>query len=156
MIHQQFCLIPILTVNAIFNVRRIYFALYQPSLLQLLQMLREGGPRYWQLFGHITAVTAFVKIVCKEIHNEYSCRVRQGLCIPSQLLLFVCIVFSLPYRAFFHFISGNDETKITVLTIQDFRQARIIIPYFKSSFAFAFRSWIPACQTSQNMLLQQK
>ena len=82
---------PILPVDAVFHFWRLDFPLYQPSILQLLEVLRNRRFRYRQLLVNIPEVAALLP--GQKLENCYSRGMSHRFSEVRHLFLLYCILF---------------------------------------------------------------
>ena len=81
---------PILPIDTILNLGRIYFSLYQSCFFQFLQMLRYCGFSNREFFMNIAKTTCI--LLGKKLKNGDSCRMPHSLGKASKLFLFDVIL----------------------------------------------------------------
>jgi hypothetical protein len=81
---------PILLIDAIFHLGSLYLSLYQPGILQFLQMLRDGSLRYRQFLLYVAKITSIP--LGQEVQYRYPRRMSQSLRKAGYLLLVYRII----------------------------------------------------------------
>ena len=83
---QRLGLLPILSVHAVAHPWRLNGALNQPGVLQLLEVLGNGGLRHRQFVHEVTHEAA--GLAFEELQDEQPCRVAQRFGVAGEPLLF--------------------------------------------------------------------
>ena len=76
---------PVVAVDAVLHLGSFDLALYQPGILQFLQVLRHGSLGYGEFLVDVTEIASL--LLGEELQNSYPCGMAHGLGKPRQLFL---------------------------------------------------------------------